>query len=249
MAKSKRKTITKKLRFQIFERDSFTCKYCGKGMPDVILEVDHILPVSKGGDNDPLNLVTSCRDCNRGKSDKKLGDVSELKLQREQLEDIQEKRNQLKALAAWRKASRKLEDESVGAIEEEIARHSGCGLNETGRASVLKWLKTFNITEILNVVDAAYSDFDVSKCDIKDWNLRFGRIPKYARNNRRPPIEKDAHYTKAILRNRFDLNWSEQEQVYKRILAINSEKGTSGKDFIEVAKTCEDYEGFLIYEG
>jgi len=69
-----RQTISKSLRFDIFKRDAFTCQYCGRRPPDVILELDHIHPVSKGGDNDEMNLVTSCFDCNRGKRDKVLQD-------------------------------------------------------------------------------------------------------------------------------------------------------------------------------
>lgn len=61
---AKRKTITKKLRFEVFKRDNFTCQYCGRMAPDVILEIEHVNPVSKGGDNNILNLVTSCQDCN-----------------------------------------------------------------------------------------------------------------------------------------------------------------------------------------
>lgn len=48
---SKRKSISKKLRFEVFKRDSFTCQYCGKMAPDVVLEVDHINPVASGGEN------------------------------------------------------------------------------------------------------------------------------------------------------------------------------------------------------
>jgi 5-methylcytosine-specific restriction endonuclease McrA len=62
-----RTPISKTLRFSVFKRDSFTCQYCGKMAPDVILEVDHINPVSKNGSGDILNLITSCYDCNRGK--------------------------------------------------------------------------------------------------------------------------------------------------------------------------------------
>lgn len=60
-----RKPISKKIRFEVFKRDKFTCQYCGRSAPDVILEIDHLNPVINGGDNDILNLVTSCRDCNR----------------------------------------------------------------------------------------------------------------------------------------------------------------------------------------
>ena len=46
---AKRKPISKKLRFEVFKRDSFTCQYCGKSAPDVVLHIDHIKPVKEGG--------------------------------------------------------------------------------------------------------------------------------------------------------------------------------------------------------
>lgn len=58
-----------KLRFRILERDAFTCHYCGRKPPEVVLEVDHIVPTSKGGTNESSNLKTSCRECNIGKRD------------------------------------------------------------------------------------------------------------------------------------------------------------------------------------
>lgn len=64
--------LSKALRFDIFKRDRFTCQYCGRRPPDVILEVDHVLATSQGGDSDPSNLISSCFDCNRGKRDKRL---------------------------------------------------------------------------------------------------------------------------------------------------------------------------------
>lgn len=54
-------------RFKIFQRDGFRCVYCGRGGREVVLHVDHIVPVSKGGTNDINNLCTSCRECNIGK--------------------------------------------------------------------------------------------------------------------------------------------------------------------------------------
>ena len=57
-------------RFKILERDGFTCRYCGRKPPEVVLEVDHIVPKSKKGTGSLKNLITSCRDCNVGKSDK-----------------------------------------------------------------------------------------------------------------------------------------------------------------------------------
>lgn len=65
--KKTRKPISKKVRFGVFKRDEFTCQYCGRTPPAVVLEVDHILAVSKGGDNAEHNLLTACFDCNNGK--------------------------------------------------------------------------------------------------------------------------------------------------------------------------------------
>lgn len=67
---TKRQPISKALRFEVFKRDKFTCQYCGRSAPDVNLQIDHIHPVAKGGDNDILNLITSCADCNSGKRDR-----------------------------------------------------------------------------------------------------------------------------------------------------------------------------------
>lgn len=60
--------VSTRTRFEIFKRDSFTCRYCGRKSPEVILEVDHITPLCEGGGDDPINLATSCWECNRGKA-------------------------------------------------------------------------------------------------------------------------------------------------------------------------------------
>jgi 5-methylcytosine-specific restriction endonuclease McrA len=64
--------IPLKLRFEILCRDNFTCQYCGRKAPNVILQVDHIAPFSRGGKTEVKNLITSCRECNIGKSDSPL---------------------------------------------------------------------------------------------------------------------------------------------------------------------------------
>lgn len=65
---TQRKPISKRLRFAIFARDSFACRYCGKQADESPLHIDHIIPVAKGGTNDEQNLVTACADCNLGKA-------------------------------------------------------------------------------------------------------------------------------------------------------------------------------------
>jgi len=67
-ARGKRKAINEKIRYQVFSRDGFRCKACGRGADDgVKLVVDHIRPVDWGGTNDMSNLITLCEKCNRGK--------------------------------------------------------------------------------------------------------------------------------------------------------------------------------------
>lgn len=71
--KAKRLGFTKSQRFAIFKRDHYRCQICGSyASDDLTLEVDHKIPVAKGGTNEPENLWTLCFDCNRGKSDSDL---------------------------------------------------------------------------------------------------------------------------------------------------------------------------------
>lgn len=66
-----RRRMTKALRYDIMKRDGFRCVLCGRSAKDGIeLQVDHILPVAKGGKSVPENLRTLCADCNLGKSDR-----------------------------------------------------------------------------------------------------------------------------------------------------------------------------------
>lgn len=61
------------LRDYILKRDNYTCQKCGNSKriePNLLLEVDHIYPVSKGGLSIPENLQTLCWKCNRSKSNK-----------------------------------------------------------------------------------------------------------------------------------------------------------------------------------
>ena len=70
-SKNQRKLMTKELRRQIMIRDDYTCQICGKYMPDEVgLQIDHIIPVSKGGKTIPSNLQTLCSKCNGKKANK-----------------------------------------------------------------------------------------------------------------------------------------------------------------------------------
>ena len=59
-------------RVRVFSRDNFQCQFCGKQRGDVKIEIDHIIPVSLGGNSKLNNLQTLCRDCNIGKGQLKI---------------------------------------------------------------------------------------------------------------------------------------------------------------------------------
>ena len=111
-----RESISKKKRFEIFKRDLFSCQYCGSKPPNVLLEVDHILPVSKGGKNHDANLITSCFDCNRGKG---AGLISKIEICSVlNIEAIKEKEKQYKLFIKFTNSIESLKKLEIREVEE-----------------------------------------------------------------------------------------------------------------------------------
>ena len=70
-ANEQRRLMTDSLRYDVMHRDNFRCVLCGSSAEDgVTLHVDHIFPVSKGGNTELSNLRTLCDRCNLGKGAK-----------------------------------------------------------------------------------------------------------------------------------------------------------------------------------
>lgn len=59
---TKKKPIPRELRKLVFERDNYTCRYCGQHADRP--HCDHVYPESRGGATELSNLVTACRKCN-----------------------------------------------------------------------------------------------------------------------------------------------------------------------------------------
>lgn len=57
-------------RKNIFERDGRQCLYCGRKSPKVVLELEHVIPRSRGGSSAWENLVSACHECNQIKGDR-----------------------------------------------------------------------------------------------------------------------------------------------------------------------------------
>lgn len=87
-----RQTIPRRLRHEVFKRDGYRCRECGASKDETKLEIDHILPVARGGTNDIDNLQTLCRECNRMKyTDEWVGGESDLETIKNELNLLNEK--------------------------------------------------------------------------------------------------------------------------------------------------------------
>lgn len=172
--------LTKKTRFEVFKRDKFTCQYCGEKAPDVVLHVDHVQPKSKRGSDDPLNLVTTCMECNLGKGARELSDGSAIEKQRAQLDRLQERRNQLEMMLEWQR--------SLIDIEEEEVRRAGdfwCelswwgGINAHGDKRLRGWIREYGMNVVLVAMRTAAVDYierDDDGATIESTELAFNKV-------------------------------------------------------------------------
>lgn len=203
----KRKAIGKKTRFEVFKRDKFSCQYCGAKAPDATLVIDHINPVAKGGDNEILNLITSCDGCNSGKGARTLDDDSVLAKQRLQIERLAERREQIEMMLEW---SRGLADESSYAAEAIATRwqelNPGFHLTDAGVRSASLLLKKFSLLEILEAMHTAANQYVVigedGALDRESVEIAWGKVPGIAYLTKQPEAKRNAHYIRGILRNR-----------------------------------------------
>ena len=205
-----RKAIKKSVRFEVFKRDNFTCQYCGQSAPDVVLHIDHINPVAGGGDNDIMNLVTSCEPCNLGKGAKPLDDSTSIQKQRAQLEELSERREQLEMMLQWREGLQSIDDDYINAFEDKFTELTGHYLNDVGRRKVKGWLKKHNLNDLFDALDSAFDTyFKPREGDSDEKRNEFAgkvlnMVPRIIGARARyadKPYMKDLFYIRAIIRN------------------------------------------------
>lgn len=241
-ATKKRKAISKSVRFEVFKRDNFKCQYCGQSSPEVILHVDHINPVSKGGDNDVMNLVTSCVDCNLGKGARELDDDSAITKQRAQLEELNERREQLEMMINWRDSLRELDSDTVDLVVSEIEECiPGQQVNETGRKKVRSWIKKYGVDRIFTAIERA-SEKHLSGPEITqdDSSRFFDAIPKICYVGQLPEDKRMTYYVRGIVRNRMYCN----DKMFFVLVNSALEAGADIEDITELAKTAKNWTEF-----
>lgn len=149
------RSLTKKVRFDVFKRDLFTCQYCGNTPPGVVLEVDHIMAVANGGSNDIDNLITACFDCNRGKSATPLTQVPRTIINK--MEVIEEREEQIKAYNKILKAKRKRLMRDALAIADVYKNYFGIWSlkQEFVSTSLCKFLELLPYQEVFEAMTIA----------------------------------------------------------------------------------------------
>lgn len=241
-----RKPMSKKLRFEVFKRDNFSCQYCGKAAPDVILHVDHINPVAGGGENDILNLITACQDCNLGKGARLLSDDTAVAKQRAQLADLNERREQLEMMLAWRESLAGLDDEYIDAFNEVFEQHTNCQLNEVGRRKVKGWLKNHDLTTLIAGLESSLGTYFKSGSTDPEENNRMAgeaftmtpRVIASQKANSDKPWMKDLFYIRAIARNRFNHH---RDDIAIVLLKRAFLAGVHLEDLKDLAKTARNW--------
>lgn len=225
-----RKPLSKKLRFEVFKRDSFKCQYCGAEAPNVLLHVDHIQPVAEGGADEILNLITACEGCNLGKGARPLSDDSAVAKQRIQLEGLQERQEQLQMMMEWQRGLRDLKEQTVEELAEfwhDLA--PGWVASDSAKTKIKRWLRDFGvgeITEAMNVAAEQYLENDPEhegKVTRESWGFAFGKIPaicRVTRDSKDNPDLKDLLYIRGILRKR--LAYVNEPQAMDWLVAARS---------------------------
>jgi hypothetical protein len=198
------------VRFEVFKRDSFTCQYCGDKAPDVVLEVDHIVPVAGGGTNEILNLVTACRQCNAGKKDRRLSDSAAIEKSRSQAEDLQDRKNQLEMIAKWHLSLVDIESAAVDQLESLwfscLSEVNKC-LTRDARDELQRLVKKFGFESVCKAVSCSASRLIARGCggdsaarDEAFWCV--GKICAANKADDKDPGVSRLFYIRGILRNR-----------------------------------------------
>lgn len=142
------------MRFEVFKRDSFQCRYCGKRSPEAILEVDHVLPRSSGGTDEMENLVTACFECNRGKGARLLTHAPEDIDLHEKAVSIAEHELQIAEYNFWRAKQKAREDDEIKRVIDRW-RYGGASIQ---RNVLLGYLRKLGVVEVLQLVEAVNHD-------------------------------------------------------------------------------------------
>lgn len=151
--------LGRSLRFEVFKRDDWACRYCGARPPSAILHADHVVPVVDGGPDELDNLVTSCSDCNLGKGGRSLDDRAPpfdpdapevLAVRAAQLRGYQD------SMEDWLGAKREFEECLADALEEalRVGEYDG-ELRATTVKEALRFVEKLGFKTVIELAECA----------------------------------------------------------------------------------------------
>lgn len=227
----KRKSLSKRIRFEVFKRDKFTCQYCGKSAPDVVLEVDHVKPVSRGGTNDIFNLVTSCFECNRGKTNIELSDETAVKKQQKQIQELSEKEEQLRMILEWRNNLKVIDNQYVDAVALLFSENTDWNVSEFGKKKIHKWIKEFSLNDVLEAAEISIERYyDGTE---ESWNVAFNKVSGICYTKRKQSDDKRFYYCNYTIKAICSNNWYCDKEKVRSFIFKNV---LDDKDFERVRK-------------
>jgi len=144
----------KRIKFEVFEKDSFRCQFCGSRAPNVTLK---LLRIQETNDKDTwLNtafLSTSCTNC----ENKKAGIINDGFIS---IEELEERLQQLKMLINWRKGMFKIRKQQLeNLITYWQNKIPGYEINSDQKKHLLSYMTKYSGDEIRNAMNVACDKF------------------------------------------------------------------------------------------
>jgi len=235
-----RETIPKRIRFEVLKRDSFTCQYCGASAPNVLLQIDHIIPVSKGGDNDIMNLITSCDSCNSGKSNIKLSDNSAMQKRKYQLDLLQEKREQIELMIEWQNELLDLDNVVVSSVAQVWNKLAGTEISKYGLAKISLLLKKYSYEDLINAIQIACKQYLGKKDSNEIFNSLEGICYNKKIEEKDPVAAAKNHIKNTLQRNLGYFNYKTGMKLINDAIDFGATTGS----LLEFAKSVKSWTQF-----
>lgn len=249
MKKKDAQTVSSKLRFEIFKRDSFKCQYCGESAPNVLLHVDHIKPVREGGTSDISNLITACSTCNIGKGGVPLEEKAAINKRKSQLDEIQSRREQLEMMSEWANELQKIKETAVNKLknywEKLTPRWS---INENGINTLRNLYKKYPYAELTQAMDIAANKYLVYQSNkITDESVanafnKIGGILYVRKQAKENPDYEDLQMIRGLARYKCPYYFSNWEAM--DLINAAWELGAEKRRLREIAGAIKNWTGY-----
>jgi hypothetical protein len=230
--------LSKRTRFEVFKRDKFTCQYCGRKAPDVLLQADHVIARANGGADDLMNLVTAGDGCNQGKSAVPLSDDSAVEKQRRQAELVQDRLEQVQMMAEWQQGLIDIDEAEIKEIDNIIQRLLDIHLTAVGKNMVRKMLRKYAFGDLIETTRQVCQN-----PDSKEVLAAIEKKLKYKYMVATDPEKARYAYVGGTLRNRFPRGWNVIE--YTTVVTAWKKSGRPADDLYSIAKKTESWDDFF----